>query len=378
MAAAGVEGDYGALHLGSLRLLLNPVIGDPGDEAQVVGSERHAQQVEGRGQLADELLGALLAGTDPRHAQIADVEAEREQIDERQEAPVGGLEARLRGAAARVVDPFQVAGQHRLRGVLVVQIEGGVDGQSILIHVHRAQQQLVQPAAHVFAEVGGRVRALQERGGAVRTGKVVVVPVLPKGALGVSRAGEAERRHLVEDLALQRARPVGVIDRRVSARAVELDHQHGGLGQGHVAGRVLEVELRRRLHPVGSLPEVHQIEIALHYLVLGEPALQLNRPPQFHQLAANGDLGAVGVDGAGKLLRDGGAARPETAADHVPGGANRVRDAESRMLEEVTILARQQRLDQVRRDLFDADDFPLLVAEELGDQTSVTVEYSGG
>ena len=48
------------------------------------------------------------------------------------------------------------------------------------------------------------------------------------------------------------------------------------------------------------------------------------------------------------------------------------------MLEEVPILTRQQRLDQMGRDLLDANNLAFLVAEEFGDQAPVTIQYPGG
>ena len=68
---------------------------------------------------------------------------------------------------------------------------------------------------------------------------------------------------------------------------------------------------------------------------------------------------------------------PEAAADHVPGGSYGVGDAKAGMLEEVTILARQQRLDQMGGNVLDPNDFALLVAEELGDQAAVTIQDPG-
>ena len=165
-----------------------------------------------------------------------------------------------------------------------------------------------------------------------------------------------------------------MVDRRVAAGPVQLDHQHGSLGERYVTGRVLEVELRRRFGAVGAFAEIDQIEVALQNLVLGEPALQLNRPPQLDQLAPYGDLGTVGVDRAGKLLGNGGAAGPEASGDHVPGGADRIGYAEPAMFEEVAILTREEGLDQVRRQLIIADDVSFLVAEKLGDETAVPVE----
>ena len=153
-----------------------------------------------------------------------------------------------------------------------------------------------------------------------------------------------------------------MVDRRVAAGTVQLDHQHGGLGERYVAGRMLEVELGRRFDAVGSFAEIDQIEVPLQNLVLGEPALQLNRPPQLDQLAPDGDLGTVGVDRPGKLLGNGRAAGPEASRDHVPGGADRIGYAKPAMLEKVAILAGEERLYQVRRQLLIADDVSFLVA----------------
>ena len=377
VTGAGIERNQRALDLSAPRILLAKPVCGGGYGAQVAIVEHHAQHVERRRQLPDETVGALVALADSSHPDFAHVEGQRQQIDDRQKSGVGHRPAPLGTVAAHLVDPLEVAGQGLLRGALIVEIERRPDDQPILIHVHRSEHQLVQPAAYVFAEIGSRVLALQERRGAVGAREVVVVPVLLERQIGLVGGRQPASHHLVENLALQDASAIWMVDRRVAAGTVQLDHQHGGLGERYVAGRMLEVELGRRFDAVGSFAEIDQIEVPLQNLVLGEPALQLNRPPQLDQLAPDGDLGTVGVDRPGKLLGNGRAAGPEASRDHVPGGADRIGYAKPAMLEKVAVLAGEERLYQVRRQLLIADDVSFLVAEELGDDTAVAVEDLG-
>ena len=265
-------------------------------------------------------------------------------------------------------------GKGLLCRVLVVEIERRAHDQSVLVHVHRSEHQLVQQPAHVLAEIGRLVLALQERRGAVGAGKVVVVPILVERQIRLFGGGQPAFHHLVENLPLQGAGAIGMVDGGVAAGPVQLDHQHGRLGERDVADRVLEVELGCRFDTVGSFPEIHQVEVALQNLVLGQPALQLNCPPQLDQLAPNGDFGTVGVDRAGQLLGDGGASRPEAPGYHVPGRPRRIGNPKPAMLEEVAVLTRKECLNQVRGQLLVADDVAFLVTEELGDKASVAVE----
>jgi len=95
--------------------------------------------------------------------------------------------------------------------------------------------------------------------------------------------------------------------RRVFRRRLEQAREHGRFRQRHVAHRLAEVELRRRLNAERAAAHVGAIKIELQDLGLGEPPLK----PQRQE-----DLAHLTVDGAfiaeeqvlGELLGDGGAA----------------------------------------------------------------------
>ena len=268
---------------------------------------------------------------------------------------------------------------HDLVGrALQAQVQGGVHDQAFLVQVHGAQKLLLQALAHVLREVGSLVLPLEPGRGEVGARVVVAHPVVLEGALRLLPGRVAQGNHLGQDFLLQPLGPVGVVDGGVAAGGGQLDHQHGRFGHGQIARRVLEVELGSRLHPVGVVPEVHGVQVLLEDFVLREVALQLQRPPQLHQLALDGDVRAVGIEVAGQLLGEGRAAAEGAAGDDVQCGPDDVPQPEAAVFVEVAVLAGEQGVDQVAGHLVDGDQLPLLLGEELGHQLAVAIQDLGG
>src|SRR6185437_16924258 len=102
--------------------------------------------------------------------------------------------------------------------------------------------------------------------------------------------------HVLQDDVAAGQRGGRVQQRVIVARAVDERGQQGGLRDGQLRGGGGEVALSRRLHAVGSVAEVHQVEVALEYLLLGERFLDRHGVFEF------GDLPGEGVGDGGLLL----------------------------------------------------------------------------
>ena len=162
---------------------------------------------------------------------------------------------------------------------------------------------------------------------------------------------EAHIEHPVQDDI--GARP-GIVDvHRWSElrRRLEQAGQHRRLRQVHIADRLAEIILRRRLDPVVAAAQIGTVEIHLENLVLAQPRLDPQGEEGLVDLAPHGALGAE-EEVLGQLLGERRSAlydpiRPGIG-HHGPEGAL---DIDAEMAVEARVLCRQHRADHVGRDL---------------------------
>jgi hypothetical protein len=165
--------------------------------------------------------------------------------------------------------------------------------------------------------------------------------------------------------------------RRRAASGVALQDagdERGFLDAG-VLHRLAEVELRRRLHAVGAVPEVHLVAVEREDLFLGVALLDLHREQQLLHLAFPGLL--VGEEQlAGELLREragaAGLAHLHQVGDH---GAHQAGGAEAEVVEEVAVFRRQHGVAHHRRNLVVAQHHAPF-GGELADHGVVAAEHA--
>ena len=144
-----------------------------------------------------------------------------------------------------------------------------------------------------------------------------------------------------------RARRRQVDVRRKAGRRLEQAGEHRGFGEVHVARRLGEVILRRRIHAERAAAHVGAVEIELQDLVLGQPRLEPDREEGFLHLALDGAF-VVQEQVLGELLRDRRAALHHAAGARI--GDQRARECrriDAEMLVEAPVLRREHCLDQM-------------------------------
>ena len=111
------------------------------------------------------------------------------------------------------------------------------------------------------------------------------------------------------------ARPDRVGDGVIAAGRLDQAGQQSGLGHTHFGGVFPEVLLGRRLHPVGAVAQVDEVQICVEDLCLCVLLLQALGQDRFSHLAVERLL--VGQKGLGQLLGDGRAALDGITGVHV-------------------------------------------------------------
>ena len=128
---------------------------------------------------------------------------------------------------------------------------------------------------------------------------------------------------------------------------LEQPRQHGGFRQVHVARRLVEVVLRRRVDPEGAAAEIGAVEVEFEDLGLGQPHLQPQRQERLLDLALDGAL-VRQEQVLGELLGDRGAALHHAAGARIgEHRAQRAGEVDAEMLVEAAVLGGEHRLDQV-------------------------------
>ena len=183
--------------------------------------------------------------------------------------------------------------------------------------------------------------------------------------------------HRVEDVA-----PTGLVETRAFAGRVSrgrLDRRGEGcaLRERQFLRVDAEVGLRRRLYAVRAPPEVHGVQVQLQNLVLAVRALDLQREPDFLQLAAHG-LFCAQVRELRQLLGDGARALGEGACAQV--AAQRAEDAvdvDAAVLVKAKILRGDERQLRLPGDPVKRDDRTVFRTSDLRDQLVVAVVHAG-
>ena len=138
-----------------------------------------------------------------------------------------------------------------------------------------------------------------------------------------------------------------------------------------------EIVFGGSVHPVGSTTKVNLVEVELQNLVLGPTALHLDGPPQFLQLAGEGLLRSVAVQGSRNLLGEGASSSQGLAGDNAHHSPENGLEAESVVLVEDPVLTGDEGVQHVLGKLDEADDFPVFVGGELGYQLSIYIQKTG-
>ena len=144
----------------------------------------------------------------------------------------------------------------------------------------------------------------------------------------------------------------------------------GGLQDREPARGLAEIGLRGGLDAIGTVAEVHGVEVLLQDRVLAQLLLELDRKERLTNLLGDGPLGrdvdaepGVRIDLVGarvyvldQLLRDRGRTLGRLPLDEVGvGGAQDPRDVDAWMAVEAVVLGRDHRVDDVRRHLRQGD-----------------------
>ncbi|MNZ35861.1 hypothetical protein D3C78_532680 [compost metagenome] len=228
-------------------------------------------------------------------------------------------------------------------------------------------------ADHFGAGHFGDVRCIHFRRGHVVAG----VERLGQGCLVAGFVDLAQLVHAAEDpvAALLGAHRVG---QRVEARGClgqAGDHRH--LRQAHVADRLAVVHLRGGIDAVGAVAQVDLVHVQLEDLVLGQLALDLQGQQNLVGLAREAALA-----GEEEVLRhlhgDGTAAGLDMAGFHQLGrGAHQAAGVDTIVVEEIVVLGRQKRLDELWGNFREADRRATHFAE-LGNQLAVAAVHPEG
>ncbi len=190
-----------------------------------------------------------------------------------------------------------MVGDRLVDGRLVLGVEGGVDLQAagvpqLLPVGHRgAEGRVVQ---NLLGDVVAEEALPLLRGDAagLRVGHLQVERAR-LGDLRLSRGDGAVRGHRGQHLVAADDGVRRVLDRVVRRGGLLQTGQHGGLGDAQLARGDAEVQLGSGLDTVRLLTEVGDVEVVVQDLLLGQRLLQLDRVPQFLDLAAHGLPGGL-------------------------------------------------------------------------------------
>ena len=238
-----------------------------------------------------------------------------------------------------VLPQFVLDGGFRL--LLQVRVERGLHRQHAIVAELAAVDELAHLVIGVVEVPVGRNHA-----GAVDRRRGVEAGAVDLRLAHVARIDEV-RQHVVGPRARGRQVDVG----RVFGGRFEESGQHGGLGQGHLAHRFAEVELRGGLNAEGAAAHVDAVEVELEDLALGEMRLEPEGQEGLVDLAGHRAL-VRQEQVLGELLGDRGAALHDARGARIdrqrPQGADHV-DAE--MGVEAAVLRGEHGLGKVGRHL---------------------------
>ena len=179
---------------------------------------------------------------------------------------------------------------------------------------------------------------------------------------------EHRTQHLVAALDRHRRMEKRVVDRRCLRQAGE----ECRLRQRQVLRARGEERLRGSLRSVRRPPVEHFVEIRIEDARLRPHLRELDREARFLHLAREGAARVADVEVADELLRDRRAALDDLPGGHV--GIERAHDAlvvEGAVLPEASVLDRDGRLAEVRRDLVQSERQPVHARRDDAEQRAV-------
>jgi hypothetical protein len=235
----------------------------------------------------------------------------------------------------------------RARVDLALQVHRREDLESIL------EQPLIgvagdQIAAHVLGHVGrGLARNIRHREHFDRRGRGLVVLALGDHSL---------LEHAADHVGAAALRCLGMGERRIARRRLRQARDQRHLGQRQLPDILAEVVLGRGLHAIAVVAQINFVQVEREDLLLGEVVLEAPGQDHLAQVAAlacpafadvgRGDAFNAGQDRFRRLLRERRSAL-HVAAEHegLEGRAKEAAEADPGVIEEVGVLARDQRLD---------------------------------
>ena len=238
--------------------------------------------------------------------------------------------------------------QHLLHPLVVLQVKRRVHLQACLVEGAVAKL-LLELVPHVHHPVRGLQVHLAS----------LDVQLLVVGRPRLFFGDCAVPRHLLEDVALAVFRHHGnavvgtggvAAGRGVQRRRLHQAGDERRFSQVQVVRRLAEVALGGGLHAVALVPEVDAVQVHLEDLVLGVAVVDLIRERDLAQLASHRRLvRLVGIEHgvADQLLGDRRGARGSLAGHVDPCRAERRQRIDARVLVEVDVLGRQERLHHV-------------------------------
>ena len=277
---------------------------------------------------------------------------------------------------------FQLAvelGLHLLAHVLAhgglgialhARVDGGVDTQTVLVHVvvlAVAVAVVLAPVFHigayVFAQIGGQA-VVVALGAVVRH-----VDFLLLEFLIVLVAEVVVAVHLRQHGVAAVESGLGVQHRAVGCGSFQQTHQHGGLVDCEVGGRLVKESLGGGLDAKGVAAEVNGVEVHGNNLLLGVVVLQLHGHHPLLELRKHRAYSALmfaGKEVLGQLLRDGTAAAAAAVASDkgLEEDTEQAARVDAGVFVETHILGGDKGIDQIGRQLVVGDIGAVLYADK--------------
>ena len=234
-----------------------------------------------------------------------------------------------------------------LREPLQFRIEGGADHQAGVVEVDIVR---IGPVDQLLAQVRDEV---------TRQADVAVFrPAEIERQRQHAQLRETRRRqgagldHLRQHQVAPLARPLRVAHRVVALRALQHADQRRALRGVELLRGLVEVGPRGHLDAAHVVEEGRAVQVALEDLRLAAAALEPDRGDRLAQLAVQRDPVAdlLGEQVAGELLGQRRAARHAPVQD-APGRADDAGRVDARVLVKAMVLGRDQRVDEVGRDI---------------------------
>ncbi len=278
-------------------------------------------------------------------------------------------------AAERLVEHREVVSHRALGGVLQIHVDRRVDPQRLSREVG-AGEHVAELALEVVDEVG-RVRVGEDPAR-------LDAELLLLDLRGLVRLDEAHLDHRVDHLVAPVERLVGVEIRRVERRASDDAGEQRGLLQAELRDVLVEVRARGladAVDRVGALlAEEDLVAVELEDLILVEPRLEHDRDERLLKLALVGALGRQ-EHVLHELLRERRSALRHLAVRDVdPDGARETAVVDPAMLEVAPVLDRDDRVDEVLRQVGVLNDLSLLVlgVRDRGQQLGLDLDRLHG